>query len=73
MIERTNWGAIMKKTDEEYFDLLEASHKKVDRKDEGKNIDRDLVSATLDMLRDVRNQWIEAENYQYWKSRRRID
>jgi len=73
MVVKTDWGPIMKKTDEEYFNLMESSCNKEDRKEEGKNKDRNLVSVTLDMLRDVRSQWIEAENYQYGKSRRRID
>jgi len=73
MIEGIFGGTNMKKTDEEYFDLLESSLKKEDGKDEKKNRDRDLVSVTLDMLRDVRNQWIEAENYRFLRSRRKID
>jgi hypothetical protein len=73
MIVGTDEGTIMKKADEVVFDVLDTNRKEKDRKDERNKKDRRLVLGTRDTLRDVRSQWIEAENYQYGKSRQRID
>ena len=71
--KRTDWGTIMKKNDLMELGQLGINRGKEDWKSGTKKGSSGLVSTTLEILRDVKIQWTEAENYRPGKYNRRID